>query len=134
MVMNREWHIDFSSGVPVYKQIINHVHAAIGNGDLNEGDRLPTIKEVAGQLNVNPNTVAKAYRELDLKGVITGRRGNGSFVSAAKKTPPGLTAREKKSILNRLFGRLITEARGEGIMENELMAYFFERMKADEKA
>jgi GntR family transcriptional regulator len=124
-----KWSIDFSSGVHVYKQIINYIYAAIGNGELKEDDKLPTIKELAEQLNVNPNTVAKAYRELELKGVIAGKRGNGSFISAAQKNLVKLTAKDKDSKLRNLFGRVIAEAKSEGIMEKELMEYILDRRK-----
>jgi len=124
-----KWSIDFSSGVHVYTQIINHIYAAIGNGELKVDDKLPTIKELAEQLNVNPNTVAKAYRELELKGVIAGRRGNGSFVSAPASKPLKLTAKDKESRLHKLFGRVMAEAKSEGIMEEELIEYILDRRK-----
>jgi len=124
-----KWCIDFSSGVHVYKQIINYVYAAIGNGELKEDDKLPTIKELAEQLNINPNTVAKAYRELELKGVIASKRGNGSFISALQTKTPRLTVKERDSKLHKLFGRIITEAKSEGIMEDELMEYILDRRK-----
>jgi GntR family transcriptional regulator len=122
-----KWSINFSSGVHVYKQIINYVYGAIGNGELNEGDKLPTIKELAGQLNVNPNTIAKAYRELELKGVIEGKRGNGSFISAPQTKTAKLTIKDRDSKLRNLFGRVIAEAKNEGIPEEELMEYILDR-------
>ena len=64
MAMTANWSIDFSSGIPVYKQIINTICTAVSSGKLRQGEKLPTIKELTQQLNVNPNTVAKAYREL----------------------------------------------------------------------
>jgi len=127
MAIITKWAIDFSSGVHVYKQIINYIYASIGNGELKEGDRLPTIKELAEQLNINPNTIAKAYRELELKGVITGRRGNGSFVSAPETKALRMPVKEKEARLRRLFGRVIAEAKSEGIMEDELMEYIWGR-------
>lgn len=127
MEISTKWAIDFSSGVHVYKQIINCIYASIGNGELKEGDKLPTIKELAAQLNINPNTIAKAYRELELKGVITGRRGNGSFVSVPEKKTVKMPAKEKEARLRRMFGRVIAEARSEGIMEDELMEYIWDR-------
>lgn len=125
----KKWSIDFSSGVHVYKQIINYIYAAIGNGELQEGDKLPTIKELSEQLNVNPNTIAKAYRELELKGVIASKRGNGSFISAPQTKAIKLTVKERDSRLHNLFGRIITEAKGYGIMEDELIEYILDRRK-----
>jgi GntR family transcriptional regulator len=125
--------VEFSSGIPVYRQVINAIYAAIGKGELREGDRLPTIKELTGKLGVNPNTIAKAYRELDLKGVITSRRGDGSFVAAPTGGGPArLSAREKAVKLDELFGRVVAEAKAAGITEAELMKHMAERMKDDE--
>ena len=123
------WSIDFSSGVHVYKQIINNIYEAIGNGELKEGDKLPTIKELAEQLEVNPNTIAKSYRELELKGVVASKRGNGSFISANQQNTVGLTDEEKETRLNNLLSRVIAEAKNEGITENELMEYILNRRK-----
>ncbi len=127
-----KWSIDFSSGVHVYKQIINNIYEAIGNGELKEGDKLPTIKELSDQLQVNPNTIAKSYRELELKGVIASKRGNGSFVSANQQNTFTLTDEEKETRLNNLFSRVIAEAKNEGITENELMDYILSRRKENE--
>jgi GntR family transcriptional regulator len=129
--MNME--IEFSSGIPVYRQIINAIYAEIGRGSLREGDRLPTIKDLTAQLGVNPNTVVKAYRELDLKGIIASRRGDGSFVSAVLgNAQGGLKRDEKKRKLDEMFGRIIAEAKSLGITERELVAHVAERMKEDE--
>ena len=122
-----KWTVDFSSGVHVYKQIINIIYAAIGNGELKEGDKLPTIKELAGKLEVNPNTIAKSYRELELKGVIASKRGNGSFISGNQQNAGTLTDEEKEIRLNNLFSRVIAEANNEGITEDELMDYILKR-------
>lgn len=125
------WALDFSSGIPVYRQIMNLLYYEIGRGGLREGDRLPTIKELSERFEINPNTVAKAYRELDLKGVITGRRGDGSFVSL---TGPGnpLTRKQKAAKLDELVGRLVAEAKAYGITEIELTKFVLERMQENE--
>lgn len=133
MSTSAEWSIEFSSGIPVYRQIVNLVYSAIGSGGFREGDRLPTIKDLTERLGVNPNTVAKAYRELDLKGIITSRRGDGSFVAS---TPPRErnrpTARERTAKLDELFGRMIAEAKACGISEEEILNHITERMHEDE--
>ncbi len=122
------WSLDFSSGIPVYKQIVNIICTSVSSGLLAEGQRLPTIKALTHQLNVNPNTVAKAYRELDLKGVITSKRGNGSFISELPTEYPKLSAKDRRAKLDRLFGRIVAEAQSEGISESELRTYVQERM------
>jgi len=129
MAIAAKWSIDFSSGIPAYRQIINYINTAIGNGTLQKGDRLPTVKELTEQLNVNPNTISRAYRELDLKGVITRKRGTGSFISISQAAAPRLTAKQTKTKLDELFGRMIAEAKDKGIMEDELIEYLQERMK-----
>ena len=132
MVTFSQWAIDFSSGIPVYRQIVNLLFFEIGRGSLREGDRLPTIKELANRLNVNPNTVAKAYREMDLKGIIASRRGDGSFVAAAMNRPPPLTKAQKTAKLDELFGRVIAEAKACGITEQDIIHHIEERMHEDE--
>ncbi len=132
MAISANWAIDFSSGIPVYKQIINCVCTAVSSGNLKQGQRLPTIKELTHQLNVNPNTVAKAYRELDLKGVITSKRGSGSFISESPLDIPKLSARQRKMRLDAVFGRIMAEVQGEGINERELLHYVRERMDENE--
>ena len=70
-----QWQVEYNSGIPVYRQIINHVCATVATGVFKSGDQLPTIRALSERLNVNPNTVAKAYRELELKGIIVSERG-----------------------------------------------------------
>jgi GntR family transcriptional regulator len=75
-----EFHLEARSGVPTYLQLVQQVRQAVRLGVLHPGDQLPTVKEVVGSLAINPNTVLRAYRELDLEGVVEGRRGVGTFV------------------------------------------------------
>jgi GntR family transcriptional regulator len=125
-----DWSLDFSSGVPVYRQLMNLLYVAIGSGRLREGDRVPTIREMAEHFDINPNTVARAYRELDHKGVLAGRRGDGSYVSAASP-PVALTPAQRQAKLDELFGRLISEAKALGISERELLVHTNERIRSD---
>lgn len=129
MTGSSDWSIEFSSGIPVYKQIINLVYFEIGSGNLCEGDRLPTIKELAERFKVNPNTIAKAYRELDIKGVISSRRGDGSFVSALLGKAPPMTKKKKEIKLNELFGQVIAEAKSCGISEQDILEHVKERIQ-----
>lgn len=76
------------SGVPPYLQIVQQVRQAIRLGILQEGDQLPTVKEVVGMIAINPNTVFKAYRELEMLGLVEGRTGSGTFVSGKPAGPP----------------------------------------------
>ncbi|GAA1592048.1 GntR family transcriptional regulator [Kribbella sancticallisti] len=76
-----EFHLDGRSGVSPYQQIVQQVKNALRLGLLREGDQLPTVKDVVGQLAINPNTVLKAYRELEHEGLVAARPGRGTFVT-----------------------------------------------------
>ncbi len=113
-LLAESWTVEFHSGIPVYKQIIHHVQAAITSGRLKEGDQLPTIRALHQKLNVNPNTVAKAYRELEHLGLLSAERGSGCFASA----PPAAakrSARATKAKVDELSSRFAAEARSHGV-------------------
>jgi GntR family transcriptional regulator len=76
--------LDLHSGVPVYRQIIDQVRGGIASGSLSVGDQLPTVRQLAVDLSINPNTVARAYRELELCGVLETHQGTGTFISSQK--------------------------------------------------
>lgn len=76
------------SGVPPYLQIVQQVKQAIRLGHLREGDKLPTVKEVVSMIAINPNTIVKAYNELESSGLVEGRAGLGTFVTARPHGPP----------------------------------------------
>ena len=73
--------LDAHSGVPVYRQIIDQVQAGLASGSLVRGDQLPTVRQVAVDLEINPNTVLRAYRELEIRGVLDTQQGTGTFIS-----------------------------------------------------
>ena len=75
--------LDHSSGVPTYLQLVQQVEQALRLGLIGPGDQLPTVKDVAGTLAINPNTVMKAYRELEHRGLARGRPGQGTFITGA---------------------------------------------------
>jgi GntR family transcriptional regulator len=118
-----QWQIEYNSGIPVYRQIINQACAAVAAGAFKPGDQLPTIRALSERLNVNPNTVAKAYRELELKGILISERGSGSFVQAQPlpSSPPG--PGEKKATLTILYHRLLADAAGSGLTEGDLLSF-----------
>jgi len=118
----KNWTIEFSSGIPVYKQIMNRLKTAMADGSLKDGDRLPTIRELHQALNVNPNTVAKAYSELELKGLLIGQRGSGSYAridDSINTLPP----EAKRTRLTEIYNRMLSEARGFGVNEQEVIAF-----------
>src|SRR6186997_1030046 len=114
-----------TSGLPVYLQLIEQVKHAIDVGALNPGDQLPAIRRVAEDLVINPNTVAKAYRELEHDGVIELRHGAGAFVTGAareKKLTERLRAGQTivASAVDKLRSRGVTEAEIRRLFEAEL--------------
>src|SRR3954452_14322732 len=105
-----EFHLETRSGVPTYLQIVQQVRQAVRLGVLRPGDQLPTVKDVVGTLTVNPNTVQKAYRDLDREGLVEGRRGVGTFVAADVATLPPGDVQDLRSRLESWIAR----ARGAG--------------------
>jgi GntR family transcriptional regulator len=97
-----------NDGVPIYLQIVNQVKYLVASGRLGPGDELPTIRALAERLLVNPNTVARAYRELEAAGLVAARRSAGTFVTAAGSP---LARRERVAILTERVDALLAEAR-----------------------
>ncbi len=122
------WQLEFQSGIPVYKQIINWVCSALASGQLKAGDQLPTIRNLQDKLGINPNTVAKAYREMELRGMLTSERGSGSFVTGLPQSPD-LTAEQKKSKLESLYQRMLSEAATHGVSESEWSEFLKQKAK-----
>jgi GntR family transcriptional regulator len=78
------FHLDLHCGVPVYRQIVDQVRGAIASGAMRPGDQLPTVRQLAVDLEVNPNTVVRAYRELEYGGLLETQQGTGTFISDQK--------------------------------------------------
>src|SRR5580692_10244837 len=99
------FHLSTHSGVPPYLQIVQQVKQALRMGILQEGDQLPTVKEVVNMIAINPNTVFKAYRELEMLGLVEGRTGSGTFISGRPTGPPpqvqGVVAEDLKEWINK---------------------------------
>lgn len=106
------------SGVPPYLQIVQQVKQALQVGILEPGDQLPTVKEVVGHVAINPNTVAKAYRELEMLGITEGRTGSGTFV---KQRPAGPSPEVQERLSDDLAG-WIAKARRAGLDDEEIEA------------
>jgi GntR family transcriptional regulator len=100
--------ISTAEGLPLYQQIVNQVRYLIAAGRLQRGEELLPIRVLAEQLAINPNTVARAYLELERSGVVTKRHGSGTYVSETRSPVP---QREKTKILNKRVDALLTEAR-----------------------
>jgi GntR family transcriptional regulator len=110
-----------STGQPLYLQLMQQIHHAIENGALQDGDQLPGIRTLAEELLVSPNTVAKAYSELEHAGVLELRHGSGAFVSVSRRAR--LLADRVRAAEMRV-GSLIEELREEGLLEDEIRRLF----------
>ena len=117
--------LDGRSVVPPYLQIVQQVRQAIRLGILRPGDQLPTVKEVVTRLTINPNTVLHAYRQLDLEGLIEGRRGVGTFVSANPVPPLPDDLKALRAGIDRWVGR----ARASGLDDEAIGALVAEAVR-----
>jgi len=116
--------LDPHAGPPLYQQIIEQVKRRVALRALREGDRLPSVRELARQTRVNPNTVAKAYLELEREGVVETRRGTGTFVSGRA---PRLTKAERRRLLTEACDRAAVEGVHLGFDAEEMKTLFAER-------
>ena len=112
--------IDPHDALPLYAQLERSIKLAITAGKLKVGDRLPTVRQLAVDLKVNANTVAKVYAELERQGVLSTRRGIGTFVETTD-APPAASRAKRAAALRALAARFLAEAAGQGFTPNELL-------------
>ncbi len=112
-----EFALDLSSGVPYYRQIIKQVEMAIVDGRLSKGTRLPTVRSLAVSLQVNPNTVVRAYNELEIRGIVNTQQGSGTFISG--KTIE-LNEQERDDVLKNLLDSFLANASSYGFSIDEI--------------
>ena len=113
-----QFRIDTRSGVPPYLQIVRQVEHAVRMGLLQPGDRLPTVKEIASELAINPNTVLKAYRELDHRGLTSGKVGSGTFIKASVTA----VSPSQQKLLRRSLHNWMRGARAAGLADADIDA------------
>ena len=115
-----DFHLDPTSGVATYLQLVQQVHQALRLGLLEPGDRLPTAQQVVASLAINPNTVLKAYRDLEREGLVRARPGMGTFVvGRLPRTDP-----EAQSRFRRLLAEWLRKARAAGLSPDEIEAIY----------
>jgi GntR family transcriptional regulator len=112
-----EFRLDHSSGVPVYRQLVDQVQGAIASGRLKAGDQLPTIRKVAVDLAINPNTVSRSYRELEQSGVVETQHGTGCFIAEQTGRSDSTTGRR----LSQLAGEVAARAGANGFTVSQLI-------------
>jgi GntR family transcriptional regulator len=125
-----QFFINARSGVPIYKQLEQQIEKGIIGGILQSGDQLPTVREVALQLTVNPNTVARAYRELEYRGLIESAQGRGTFIAGNLESPK---VGEKERLFRQQLEELLTEARHLNLEKKTIKNIFDDTLKQWEK-
>ncbi|MBN2625804.1 MAG: GntR family transcriptional regulator, partial [Spirochaetales bacterium] len=115
--------LDPKSGVPYYKQVILQVEMAIADGRLTTGDQLPTVRSLAVDLKINPNTISRAYREMEIRGIVNTQQGTGTFIS---ENEIEISAVEREKILASLVRDFIIKANSYGIDMNQVIDYLQE--------
>ncbi len=120
--------IDFRSGLPIYTQIVNQLQAQVVGGVLKPGDQLPTVRALAEELRVNFNTVARAYRILDVARIISTQQGRGTYITDVP--PPQITEQLRKESLEALTQRFISEAMRLDFSKTEINQMIKEQLKA----
>ncbi len=122
--------LDQRSGVPVYRQIIDQVLGGIAAGKLRAGDQLPTVRQLAVDLAINPNTVVRAYRELEIREVLSTQQGTGTFLTDKK---PPRDELERRRRIGQLCGELLSRAGAEGITLPEIIEQLTELQNESER-
>jgi len=122
-----QFKLDLQSGVPVYRQIIDQVQGGIAAGSLQPGHQLPTVRQVAVDLSINLNTVLRAYRELEIRGVLETQQGTGTFISH-RRVAPNNSERERQ--LAQLVNEFVSRAGAAGFTLQEVEEALLEKYPA----
>jgi len=121
-----EINLDLKSGVPFYRQVIDQVKAAIATESLTPGDRLPTVRQLAVDLSINPNTVSRAYTELELTGLVETQMGSGTFVGNRLVKPDDV---ERRRMLDQLCQEFLSRASTLGFTLDDVLQNLEQRRK-----
>ncbi len=113
-----EFRIDNKSGVPFYRQIIEQVKFAMARGDLQPGNQLPTVRQLAVDLSINPNTVIRAYRQMEIEGLLETHQGSGTFVGDRKTDVDDL---ERQRMLDQIITEMLARASSYGLSFEEVL-------------
>lgn len=113
-----QFKIDMKSGVPFYRQIIDQVKSAMAAGKVEPGDRLPTVRQLAVELSINPNTVSRAYTELELTGLVETQMGSGTFIGHKEVSQDEM---EHRRLLDQLCQEFLSKASNYGLTLEEII-------------
>jgi GntR family transcriptional regulator len=124
--MSLDFTLDLNSGVPFYRQIIDQVKAAIATESIAAGDRLPTVRQLAVDLSINPNTVSRAYTELELTGLVETQMGSGTFVGDRKVKRNDV---EQRRVLDQLCQEFLSRVSTHGFTLDDVLQNLDQRRK-----
>ncbi len=124
-----EFRIDSKSGVPFYRQIIEQVKFAVSRGELQAGSQLPTVRQLAVDLSINPNTVIRAYREMEIEGLLETHQGSGTFVRHQKFEIDDL---ERQRMLDQIITEILARASSYGLSFDEVLAGLQQRKEGSQ--
>lgn len=125
-----QFRLDRRSGVAPYRQLVDQVRRAVENGRLRGGDQLPSVREVVTQITINPNTVHRAYRELEHAGIAEGRPGLGTFITPRADLA---AAESERQALNETLHRWTERAREMGLSDDEMIGVLRRLLNSDER-
>lgn len=123
-----EFKLDLKSGVPFHRQIVDQIRYGIASDRLMPGEQLPTVRELAVHLQVNPNTIRKAYSELEILGILDTQQGTGTFVSHQQVE---IGADEKKRMLRQICDELVARGSQYGLTVREIVTHMQRRLEND---
>ena len=123
-----QFRLDRKSGVPAYRQVIDQVRQALRLGILRPGDQLPTVRDVVKQIAINPNTVHRAYRDLEAQGLTEGRPGSGTFIRRSLSKVP-----DEQPLLQRQLEKWMRAARAAGLGDEAIAALVAEAIELSKK-
>ena len=116
--------LDLKCGAPIYRQIIDQIKTAMALGNLEPGDRLPTVRQLAVDLSINPNTVSRAYTELELTGLVETQMGSGTFIGAQEVRQDDV---ERRRILNQICQEFLSRASSYGFNLQDILEVLNQR-------
>jgi GntR family transcriptional regulator len=114
-----QFRLDLKSGVPVYRQLIDQVLVAVASGALAAGDQLPTVRQLAVDLSINPNTVVRAYKELEIRGMLTTQQGTGTFITSKRVKQDEL---QRQRRLTQMVDEFVARVSADGYTVEEIIA------------
>lgn len=123
-----QFRLDRRSGVPAYRQVVDQVRQALRLGLLRPGDQLPTVRDVVKQIAINPNTVHRAYRDLEAQGLTEGRQGSGTFIRRSLSKVP-----DEQPLLQRQLEKWMRAARAAGLGDEAIAALVAEATESSKK-